>query len=129
MVGSAVTGIINRCPYRPSVVLIKIPDYIAKWAKPSIVPYFRAIGVAEHAVHLHGLPIRYERASKLKQKLGKQQAKDRFRAITRRHPHTDEESDATCIGWNYIEAAEAAARATAAHAPSVGPPAITAWPP
>jgi hypothetical protein len=129
MAGGAVTQIINQCPYRPGAVLIEMPDYIASWATTSIILYFRAVGVVEYAVHLRGLPIRYEKASKLKENLGKQQAKDRFRAITGRYPHTDDESDATCIGWNYVEAAEAAARATAAQIPLVGPPPITAWPP
>ncbi len=86
MAGDAVGQIIKHCRYRPSLVLIEMPDYIASWATTSIILYFRAVGVVEYAVHLRGLPIRYEKASKLKENLGKQQAKDRFRAITGRYP-------------------------------------------
>lgn len=108
MAGDAVRSIISqRCPVRPALVLIEIPDFIASYARPSIVPFFRAVGAAEYATYLCGLPMDYVRGSK--HKAGKQKAKQSFFQIVHRYPTTDDESDALYVGWEYLAARTPAA--------------------
>lgn len=121
MVGSAINAICDRLGRqgrsRPALALIELPDYIASYANTAnIVLYFRAVGVAEYATHLHGLPIEYVKASKLKEITRKQQAIDRFKSIVGRYPNTDDESDAFCIGWDYLAAWHAQQPPAAPHA-------------
>lgn len=106
MAGDAVRSIVDRCRsagHPPALALIEMPDYLASWATPtSIVLYFRSVGVAEYAAHLCGLPIGYVKASRYKEKTRKADALERFRQAVGRHPQTDDESDAFCIGWDYL---------------------------
>jgi hypothetical protein len=114
MVGPAITSIINDCrqrSYAPAVALIEIPDFVADYAKPHIATYFRAAGVAEYAAHLCGLHITRVVASKEKRKSRKQENKDRFLQIVRRYALDDDESDAFCLGWDYLTELMAAASA------------------
>jgi hypothetical protein len=105
MVGSAINSIIDDCRshgYPPATALIEVPDYLAEWAKFHITVYFRAVGVAEYAAFLRGLKIKYIKASKEKRENRKQTAKERFRAEIGRYANTDDESDAYCIGVDYL---------------------------
>lgn len=114
MVGAGVEWIVNQCRNAPGTfgvvaqALVEVPDYIADHVRAqSIIPYFRAVGVAEYTVHRMGIPIQRERASKYKRSSRKREAKDRFFQITGRYPLTDDESDALCIGWDYLTALNA----------------------
>lgn len=124
IVGAGVQWIVNQCRNTPGVfgsirqALVEVPDYIADYARTqSIVVYFRAVGVAEHALHQMGIPIQHERASKHKHQRRKQDAKDRFFKIVGRYPWTDDESDALCIGWDYLSALHASQQIAASPEP------------
>lgn len=107
MVGSAINTIVAGCRengYSPALALIEVPDFVAVYAKPHVVVYHRAVGVAEYAVHLCGLPIVRVAASKEKYRTRKQEYKDRFRRIVGRYADDDDESDALCLAWDHLTA-------------------------
>lgn len=99
-VGDTVTQIICQC--RPASVLIEVPDFIAQWAKPHIVWFFRAVGVAEYVAHQHRLPIYRVNASTDNDKHRKTNGIAFFRQITGRPPLQDDESDALVNGWKFL---------------------------
>jgi hypothetical protein len=109
LVGDGIQCIVNECyktlgpASRIAMALIEVPDYIADYAiAENIVRYFRGVGVAEYAIYRMGIPIQYEHASKLKRQSRKLEGKKRFHMFTGRHPITDDESDAFCMGCDYL---------------------------
>jgi hypothetical protein len=108
--GDAVQPILQQLSVRPAIVLIEIPDYIHEEAnKQNLIRYFRAVGATEYAVTRFGFRVDHFMASAYKEATRKQDAVNRFVTVTGRYPATDDESDAFCIGWDYL-AAQAAAQ-------------------
>jgi Holliday junction resolvasome RuvABC endonuclease subunit len=117
LAGEAVNQIINDCRQRgyfPAIVVIEVPDFIAAYARPHIIVYWRAVGAVEYATRLANIPVATVAASEDKRRTRKADGKARFCKLVGRYPWTDDESDALCIGWDYLVALMAQPRPPAA---------------
>jgi Holliday junction resolvasome RuvABC endonuclease subunit len=101
LVEKAVRWIVKQSP-SIEMALIEVPDFIASYAKPYLIYYFRAVGVAELTVHQLGLPIQYSRSSHAKKQARKKEGKVAFHRITNQYPLTDDQSDAFHMGWEFL---------------------------
>lgn len=99
-----VMGLINY--YQPSGILIEMPDYIAENDRgrnsQNLIKFFRAVGATEAAAARFGRPIHYVKSSNMKAATAKEDRRQRFRALVGRPPQSTDESDALCLGWDFV---------------------------
>ena len=101
LAGDVVNALLQRCgPI--SFAIVEIPDFIADNAKAHIIYYWRAVGVAERVLYEAGIPIVRVAPSKDQRVNRKAVGKQRFYKATGRHPLTDDESDAYCMGYDCL---------------------------
>jgi Holliday junction resolvasome RuvABC endonuclease subunit len=92
--------------FQPAAILIEMPDYIGNHERgthsQNFIKYVRAVGAAEAAAARFGRPIHYAKSTALKLATAKEDRMRRFNALVGRPPQTNDESDAFCIGWDFL---------------------------
>lgn len=100
-VGELVFDLVNSC--RPASILIELPNYITDRANPeNLIKYFRAVGAAEFAATRFGLPVHRDKATKYRYDTQKKDRMRRFQSLVGRPPLRDDESDAFCMGLDFL---------------------------